>query len=60
MNLQGIRALVVGMKKSGVASAEFLARRGALVSATDLKPLDELPGVRELGIPFAVQTPAAQ
>jgi UDP-N-acetylmuramoylalanine--D-glutamate ligase len=57
MNLQGIRALVVGMKKSGVASAEFLARRGAVVSATDLKPLDELPGVRELGIPFTVQTP---
>ena len=58
MSLQGIRALVVGMKKSGVASAEFLARRGAVVSATDLKPLEELPGVRELGIPFAVQTPA--
>nr|Q01Q46.1 RecName: Full=UDP-N-acetylmuramoylalanine--D-glutamate ligase; AltName: Full=D-glutamic acid-adding enzyme; AltName: Full=UDP-N-acetylmuramoyl-L-alanyl-D-glutamate synthetase [Candidatus Solibacter usitatus Ellin6076] len=58
MKLQGVRALVVGMRKSGVASAEFLARRGAVVSATDLKPLDELPGVGELGIPFAVQTPA--
>ena len=58
MNIQGVRALVVGMKKSGVASAEFLARRGAAVSATDLKPIEELPGVRELGIPFAVQTPA--
>jgi len=58
MNIQGTRALVVGMKKSGVASAEFLARRGAVVSATDLKPLEELPGVRELGIPFAVQSPA--
>ncbi|HEY1496722.1 MAG TPA: UDP-N-acetylmuramoyl-L-alanine--D-glutamate ligase [Candidatus Solibacter sp.] len=58
MNIQGMRALVVGMKKSGVASAEFLARRGAVVSATDLKPLAELPGVRELGVPFAVQTPA--
>ncbi len=39
------------MKKSGVASAEFLAREGAAVRATDLKPLDELPGVRELGHP---------
>ena len=57
MNLKGTRALVVGMKKSGVASAEFLLRRGALVRATDLKPLEELPGVRELGIPFAPQTP---
>jgi UDP-N-acetylmuramoylalanine--D-glutamate ligase len=57
MNLQGTRALVVGMKKSGVASAEFLARRGAAVRATDLKPLADLPGVAELGIPFAQQSP---
>ncbi len=56
MKLQGKRALVVGMRKSGVASAEFLVRRGALVRATDLRPLEELPGVKELGIPFAVQS----
>ena len=58
MNLTGIQALVVGMKKSGVASAALLAREGARVRATDLKPLDELPGVEELHIPFAQQTPA--
>jgi UDP-N-acetylmuramoylalanine--D-glutamate ligase len=58
MNLKGIDALVVGMKKSGVASAALLAREGARVRATDLKPLDALPGVRELHIPFAQQTPA--
>ena len=58
MNLKGIDALVVGMKKSGVASAALLAREGARVRATDLKTLDELPGVRELDIPFAQQTPA--
>ena len=46
------------MKKSGLASAALLAREGAEVRATDLKPLDELPGVRELDIPFAQQTPA--
>jgi UDP-N-acetylmuramoylalanine--D-glutamate ligase len=57
MTLHGIEALVVGMKKSGVASAALLAREGARVRATDLKPLDELPGVRELNIPFAQQTP---
>jgi UDP-N-acetylmuramoylalanine--D-glutamate ligase len=57
MNLQGTRALVVGMKKSGVASAELLARRGAVVRATDLKPVEDLPGVKELGIPFARQAP---
>jgi UDP-N-acetylmuramoylalanine--D-glutamate ligase len=58
MNLKGIQALVVGMKKSGVASAALLVREGARVRATDLKPLDALPGVAELGIPFAQQTPA--
>jgi len=55
------KALVVGMKKSGMASAELLARQGAEVRATDLKPLDELPEARELlarlGISFVPQTP---
>ena len=55
------KALVVGMKKSGMASAELLARQGAAVRATDLKPLDELAEARELlarlDIPFARQTP---
>src|ERR1017187_3938948 len=58
MTFKGIETLVVGMKKSGVASAALLAREGARVRATDLKPLDALPGVRELHIPFAQQTPA--
>ena len=57
MNLKGIHALVVGMKKSGVAAAALLARQGAVVRGTDLQPLDQLPGVRELNIPFAQQTP---
>ncbi len=61
MTLDGIDALVVGMKKSGMASAELLAGQGAMVRATDLKPLDELPGARplleRLRIPFARQTP---
>ncbi len=59
--LNGIRALVVGMKKSGMASAGLLARHGASVRATDLKPLDELPEARDLlprlNIPFALQSP---
>jgi UDP-N-acetylmuramoylalanine--D-glutamate ligase len=50
------------MKKSGMAAAELLARQGAVAGATDLKPLEELPGAGEclarLGIPFAPQTPA--
>jgi UDP-N-acetylmuramoylalanine--D-glutamate ligase len=61
MELNGIRALVVGLKKSGIASVEFLSRHGAVVRATDLKPLDQLPGAAELlarwNVPFAQQTP---
>jgi UDP-N-acetylmuramoylalanine--D-glutamate ligase len=61
MQLNGTKTLVVGMKKSGMASAELLARQGAEVRATDLKPLEELGEARELlarlSIPFARQTP---
>ncbi|HWF09996.1 MAG TPA: UDP-N-acetylmuramoyl-L-alanine--D-glutamate ligase [Bryobacteraceae bacterium] len=38
MKVEGIRALVVGMEKSGRAAFEFLHARGAEVTATDLKP----------------------
>jgi UDP-N-acetylmuramoylalanine--D-glutamate ligase len=59
--LAGVSALVVGMKRSGIASVELLVREGAVVRATDLKPLDQLPEARELlerlGIPFVLQTP---
>ena len=40
MKLEGIRALVVGMEKSGRAAFAFLHARGADVTATDLKPQD--------------------
>jgi UDP-N-acetylmuramoylalanine--D-glutamate ligase len=45
MELAGIKALVVGMERSGQASAAFLRARGADVTTTDLKPFD-LPGFR--------------
>jgi len=57
MKLSGEKVLVVGMKRSGVASAKLLLREGAAVRATDLKPLSELPEAAALGIPFAQQTP---
>jgi UDP-N-acetylmuramoylalanine--D-glutamate ligase len=41
---QGRRILVVGLARSGVASAQFLAGRGAQVRATDLRPEKELSG----------------
>jgi UDP-N-acetylmuramoylalanine--D-glutamate ligase len=61
MKLRGAKTLVVGMKRSGIASAELLAREGAEVRATDLKPLEQLPEAQEmlarLQIPFAAQSP---
>jgi UDP-N-acetylmuramoylalanine--D-glutamate ligase len=47
IELKGAKVLVVGLKKSGMASAELLLRHGASVSLTDLKGLEELPGVSE-------------
>ncbi len=61
MQLRGAQTLVVGMKRSGIASVELLVREGARVRATDLNPLDQLPEARDvlerLGIPFAPQSP---
>ena len=45
MKIEGTKALVVGMEKSGRAAADFLRARGASVAATDLKPHD-VPGFR--------------
>src|SRR5579862_2158493 len=42
MDLQNKRVLVVGLGKSGVASALFLKRRGARVTVSDTKTPDEL------------------
>ncbi len=42
MELKGKRALVVGLGKSGVASALFLKARGARVTVSDSKPEAEL------------------
>lgn len=58
MNLKGVRTLVVGLKKSGVAAVELLRREGAVVRATDLKPLEQLPDARGLDIPFERQSDA--
>ncbi|MGH9499576.1 MAG: UDP-N-acetylmuramoyl-L-alanine--D-glutamate ligase [Terriglobales bacterium] len=42
MDLTNKRVLVVGLGKSGVASALFLKARGARVTVSDTKPQDEL------------------
>lgn len=49
-DFKGKRVTVVGMARSGVAAARALHARGALVSVTDKKPLDQLAAqVRALG-----------
>jgi UDP-N-acetylmuramoylalanine--D-glutamate ligase len=41
MQIEGRKALVLGAGRSGVASAEFLARRGATVALHDRQPVEE-------------------
>jgi len=61
-SLKDVRALVVGMEKSGLASVRLLHREGAVVTATDSKPLSSLPEaasfLESLGIPFLPQCDA--
>jgi UDP-N-acetylmuramoylalanine--D-glutamate ligase len=40
MNLQNRKTLVLGAGKSGIASAKFMAERGAVVALHDKKPLE--------------------
>jgi UDP-N-acetylmuramoylalanine--D-glutamate ligase len=60
IQLSGAKVLVIGLKKSGMASAELLLRHRAAVSLSDLKGLDELPAAHEfvsrLGLPFRQQS----
>jgi UDP-N-acetylmuramoylalanine--D-glutamate ligase len=62
MPIEGADILVVGMAKSGLAAVELLRAHGARPRATDQKRLEDMPEVaarlRELGVPFAVQSPA--
>jgi UDP-N-acetylmuramoylalanine--D-glutamate ligase len=58
MDVKGKRVLVVGLGKSGVASAQFLAGRGARVTVSDTRSQNELktqiPALLDRGI--AVET----
>ncbi|PYV62044.1 MAG: UDP-N-acetylmuramoyl-L-alanine--D-glutamate ligase, partial [Acidobacteria bacterium] len=58
LDVNGKRVLVVGLGRSGVASALFLKSRGALVTVSDAKSEDqlreEIPALLDQGI--AVET----
>ncbi len=43
MEIAGRKVLVIGAARSGIASARFLAQRGATVALNDRKPLTEWP-----------------
>ncbi|MGQ0793928.1 MAG: UDP-N-acetylmuramoyl-L-alanine--D-glutamate ligase [Deltaproteobacteria bacterium] len=54
MELRDKKTLVVGLGKSGIATAKFLAERGAKVAASDITPLEALSqaarGLQSLGV----------
>ncbi len=60
MDFAGVRVVVVGLARSGLAAAELLASKNAMVTACDAKPLGELPGAAEalerLRVPFRPQS----
>jgi UDP-N-acetylmuramoylalanine--D-glutamate ligase len=60
LDFKGAKAAVIGLAKSGLASIELLASKGASVTACDSRPLEQLPGVaeklRRLGVPFRLQS----
>ncbi len=59
IKIEGAKALVVGMAKSGMASVELLRKHGAEVRATDLKPEPAvLQSLEKLGVPFETQSDA--
>lgn len=43
MEIAGRKVLVIGAARSGIASARFLAQRGAIVALNDRKPVAEWP-----------------
>lgn len=58
MNLSGLRVVVVGMARSGVAAAELLVEKGARVTAVDQNPASNAR-LSELGIPVLPQAAAS-
>src|SRR5579871_4762820 len=59
---RGLRALVVGLEKSGLAAIRLLRQEGAEVHATDARPLAQLPEaaaeLQRLEVPFTEQSAA--
>lgn len=54
MEFKGKKILVMGLARTGVATARFLAGCGAVVTATDMRCQDEPPELSGLGIRFVL------
>lgn len=58
--LSGAKVLVIGLARSGLAAIRLLARQGAIVTATDTQPLEQIPAAQpllaELGVKFVLQS----
>ncbi len=54
MEVQGKKVLIIGAARSGIAAAEFLTSKGAIVALNDQKPLDkwspEALALKDLGV----------
>ncbi|MBI3210611.1 MAG: UDP-N-acetylmuramoyl-L-alanine--D-glutamate ligase [Candidatus Solibacter usitatus] len=61
MRLEGANVLVVGLARSGLACIELLTGKGARVTGTDSRALEELPDapavLAKFSVPFKKQTP---
>jgi UDP-N-acetylmuramoylalanine--D-glutamate ligase len=59
VNLENARVLVIGLARSGLAALGLLAPSGAVITAADSRPIEELPeadaAVRETGARFIPQ-----
>ena len=58
VNLSGVRAVVVGMARSGVAAVELLVKKGAQVTAVDQNPASNAR-LSKLGVAVVPQTAAS-
>jgi UDP-N-acetylmuramoylalanine--D-glutamate ligase len=54
MKVEGLRVVVVGMARSGVAAVELLLEKGAKVTPVDQSPAHN-PRLAELGVPLRAQ-----
>lgn len=61
VELNGGRILVMGLARSGIAAVQLLAGKGARVTASDVKPVEQIAGAHDAlasaGAEFALQGP---